>query len=340
MLTAIITGVTGQDGAYLSKFLLGKGYRVIGLVRSYRNFNDRGLIYLNIQDKVEIVGCDLTDLSQVVTIIKEYKPTEIYNLAAQSSVSLSFKQPIGTIQFNISSVLNILEAIRISGSNARFYQASSSEIFGTTNLPIKENTIINPISPYGISKATGHWITKNYREAYNIFGCCGILFNHESFLRSHNFFVKKVITEAIKIKNGKALSLKVGNIDVKRDFGWAPKYVEAMYYMLQQSNPEDYVICSNSSVSLRAIIEYVFDYLNVPMSKLVIDEELYRPTEIADIYGDNSKARQQLKWTYNMSFKEVLKILIDEELTSNGQYKPRNAKSQVFSKTNPQRLQF
>lgn len=335
MLTAIITGVTGQDGAYLSKFLLEKGYRVIGLVRSYRNFNDRGLNHLKIQDKVEIVGCDLTDLSQIVAIIKEYQPLEIYNLAAQSSVSLSFKQPIGTIQFNISSVLNILEAIRISGSDTKFYQASSSEIFGATDLPIKENTVINPISPYGISKAAAHWITKNYREAYGIFGCCGILFNHESFLRSHNFFVKKVITEAIKIRNGTVLSLKVGNIDVKRDFGWAPKYVEAMYSMLQQSTPDDYVICSNSSVSLRAIIECTFDYLNVPMNKLVIDEKLYRPTEIPDIYGDNRKAREQLDWSYDLPFKEVLKILINEELASNGQDKPKSDQSKLFSKANP-----
>lgn len=339
MLTAIITGITGQDGAYLSKFLLGKGYRVIGLVRSYRNFNDRGLNHLKIQHKVEIVGCDLTDLSQIVAIVKEYTPSEIYNLAAQSSVSMSFKQPIGTIQFNISSVLNILEAIRILDSGTKFYQASSSEIFGATDLPIRENTIINPVSPYGISKAAAHWITKNYRESYGIFGCCGILFNHESFLRSHNFFVKKVITEAIKIRNGTAFSLKVGNIDVKRDFGWAPKYVEAMYHMLQQSTPDDYVICSNSSVSLRAIIEYTFNYLHIPMNKLVIDKKLYRPTDIADIYGDNKKARQQLNWSYDLPFQDVLKILIDEELASNGNDRPKN-KSKLFSKTNPQRLQF
>ena len=340
MLTAIITGVTGQDGAYLSKFLLEKGYRVIGLVRSYRNFNNRGLKYLNIQNEVEIVGCDLTDLSQIVSIIKESEPSEIYNLAAQSSVSMSFKQPIGTIQFNISSVLNILEAIRILESDTKFYQASSSEIFGSTELPIKESTIINPISPYGISKAAAHWITKNYREAYGIFGCCGILFNHESFLRSNNFFVKKVITEAIRIRNGTAFYLKVGNIDVKRDFGWAPKYVEAMYSMLQQSKPDDYIICSNISVSLRTIIEYTFNYLNIPMDKLIIDEKLYRPTEIADIYGDNKKARQELNWSYELPFQEVLKMLIDEELANHGHDKPKSNYSKLFSKANPQRIQF
>lgn len=316
MSTAIITGITGQDGAYLSRLLIDKGYRVIGLVRSYGSFNNRGLDFLKVQEKIEIVGCDLTDLSQVVAVVKEYAPTEIYNLAAQSSVSMSFKQPIGTIQFNITSVLNLLEAIRILNINTKFYQASSSEIFGSTTLPIKENTIINPLSPYGISKAAAHLIAKNYREAYGIYSCCGILFNHESYLRSPNFFVKKVILQSIQIKNGTVDCLKVGNIDIKRDFGWAPQYVEAMYLMLQKSEPEDYVICSNSSISLRSIIEYVFNCLSVPLEKLVIDKSLYRPTEIADIYGDNTKARQELGWNYQTSFYNILEKLIDEELAN------------------------
>lgn len=315
MTTAIITGVTGQDGAYLSQLLIKKNYRVIGLVRSYRNLSAKGLEYLKIKDQIEFVECDLTDLSQVLSIIKNYNPSEIYNLAAQSSVSLSFKQPIGTIHFNIISVLNILEAIRIVNPKTKFYQASSSEIFGDTNLPIKENTVINPISPYGISKATAHWITKNYREAYNIYSCSGFLFNHESYLRSDNFFIKKVITESIKIKKGIVPFLKVGNIDIRRDFGWAPKYVEAMYLMLQQPIPDDFIICSNASVSLKEIIEYTFEYLNIPLDKLIIDQDLFRPTEIKDIYGDSSKAKEKLNWNYNMTFLKVLKILIDEELS-------------------------
>jgi len=313
---AIITGVTGQDGAYLAQLLVSKGYKVIGLVRSYRNFNNRGLKYLQVQNEVEIVECDLTDLSQVLAIVKEHSPTEIYNLAAQSSVSLSFKQPIGTIQFNITSVLNILEAIRMIKPDIKFYQASSSEMFGDTQLPISEKTIINPISPYSISKATAHWITKNYREAYGVFSCSGFLFNHESYLRSDNFFIKKVITEAIKIRKGEAASLMVGNIDIKRDFGWAKEYVKAMHLMLQYEKPDDFIICSNVSVSLRSIIEFVFDILNIPISKLKIDEKLYRPTEIADIYGDNTKAKELLGWSYDMSFFDVLKILIDEELAN------------------------
>nr|WP_315418586.1 GDP-mannose 4,6-dehydratase [uncultured Pedobacter sp.] len=311
---AIITGITGQDGAYLAQLLHSKGYRVIGLIRSYSHINFKGLEYLKLKDKVELLECDLADLSQVMSIIKEYNPNEIYNLAAQSSVSLSFRQPIGTIQFNILSVLNLLEAIRMLNTECRFYQASSSEVFGEAKLPIKETSGINPISPYSISKASAHWITKNYRDSYGLFSCSGFLFNHESYLRSDNFFIKKVILQAIKIKNGEAETLEVGNIDIKRDFGWAPKYVEAMYLMLQQPHADDYLICSNHSVSLRSIIEYVFNYLNISLDRLVINEKYFRPTEIIDIYGDNTKAKAKLGWEYEMSFYDVLTILINEEI--------------------------
>lgn len=312
---ALITGITGQDGAFLSDLLIQKNYQVTGLVRSYTQTSKKGLELLGIADKVQILECDLTDLSQVISIINEVQPSEIYNLAAQSSVFLSFKQPIGTISFNIISVLNLLEAIRLIKPDTKFYQATSSEIFGSScALPIDENSAISPISPYSISKASAYWITKNYRESYDLFSCSGILFNHESFLRSENFFVKKVIREAIKIKNGQAEFLEVGNVDIKRDFGWAPKYVESMYLMLQQEKPDDFVICSNKSISLRSIIEYVFSYLDVPFDRIVVSEKLYRPTEIADIYGDNTKARKILGWNYDLSFYDVLEILVDEEI--------------------------
>jgi len=314
--TAIITGITGQDGAYLAALLNEKGYRIIGLVRSYHTINTKGLKYLGIDDEVELVECDLADLSQVLATIKHYDPHEIYNLAAQSSVSLSFKQPIGTIQYNVVSVLNILEAIRMINPGIKFYQASSSEVFGDSELPIRETTYISPISPYSISKASAHWITKNYRDSYGLFSCSGFLFNHESYLRSDNFFVKKVILQAIKIRKGLAETLEVGNIEIKRDFGWAPKYVEAMYLMLQHDTPEDFLICSNQSVTLRSVVEYVFDYLGIAMDCLLIDEKLFRPTEILDIYGDNSKAKEKLGWEYSISFFDVLKILIDEELAN------------------------
>lgn len=316
---AIITGITGQDGAYLAALLNEKGYKIVGLVRSYHTINIKGLKYLGIDDQVELMECDLADLSQVLATIKHYDPAEIYNLAAQSSVSLSFKQPIGTIQYNVVSVLNILEAIRMINPEIRFYQASSSEVFGDSELPIRETTYINPISPYSISKASAHWITKNYRDSYGLFSCSGFLFNHESYLRSDNFFVKKVISQAVKISRGLAENLKVGNIDIKRDFGWAPKYVEAMYLMLQQDQPDDYLICSNRSITLRSVIEYVFKHLDIPMDALIIDQAFFRPTEILDIYGDNSKAKEKLGWDYNLTFFDVLKILIDEELVDGKQ---------------------
>ncbi len=319
---AIITGITGQDGAYLSAYLIRQGYQVTGLVRGYNHINTYGLSYLGVADKIKLRECDLTDISQIITVIKDVKPDEIYNLAAQSSVSMSFQQPMGTINFNVFSVLNILESIKLMKPDIRFYQASSSEIFGVSNtLPLHENDVINPVSPYSISKATAHWITKNYREAYGVFSCSGFLFNHESFLRGDNFFVKKVIRDSLKIKDEKLDVLEVGNIDVKRDFGWAPKYIEAMYLMLQSEVPDDYLICSNTSVSLRSIVEFVFDYLSIPLNKLVINHDYYRPTEIPDIYGDNTKAKTKLGWQYDMSFYDVLKILIDEEIGYNKRQK-------------------
>ncbi|MEM9884818.1 MAG: GDP-mannose 4,6-dehydratase [Bacteroidota bacterium] len=313
--TALITGITGQDGAYLSKLLLEKGYRVVGLTRSYSSQNTSGLQYLGIAQEVILQGCDVSDFSQIFKVFTTYEPSEIYNLAAQSSVSLSFRQPIGTIKFNIISVLNLLESIRLFDPKIRFYQASSSEMFGKVEqLPITENQVFHPLSPYAISKASAHWIAINYREAYDLFTACGVLFNHESYLRSPNFFIKKVIAAAINIQKGKQEVLKVGNIEVKRDFGWAPKYVEAMYLMLQQEQADDYLICSGQSISLRSIIEYVFECLGIAKEKIIIDPALFRPTDITDIYGDSSKAKKQLNWEYEMSFFQVLDVLIEEEL--------------------------
>lgn len=313
--TALITGISGQDGAYLSKLLLDKGYRVIGLTRSYANKRFYNLEYLKIRKEIEFRECDLTDFSQIFKIILEYKPSEIYNLAAQSSVGLSFAQPIGTIQFNIISVLNLLEAIKILNAEIKFYQASSSEMFGQVpQLPIRENSIINPVSPYAISKASAHWIAKNYRESYGLNASAGILFNHESYLRSEVFFLKKVIRQSIRIKYNQQDFLEVGNIEVKRDFGYAPKYVEAMWLMQQQEQSDDFIICSGTSVSLRSIIEHVFQSLNISMDKVRVNEALFRPNEIPDIYGDNSKAKRVLDWSYTMSFYDVIDLILEEEL--------------------------
>jgi GDPmannose 4,6-dehydratase len=313
--TAFITGVSGQDGAYLSELLLSKGYKIVGITRSHHEDNIEKLKHLKIDDLVIMEECDLLDITSVITLINKYKPDEIYNLAAQSSVGLSFKQPIGTINFNIVSVLNLLEAIRIIKPDVRLYQASSSEMYGkVTNLPVTINTPMHPLSPYAISKASAHWIVVNYRESYNLYACNGVLFNHESFLRSNGFFVKKVLQETVQNRNNPDWVLKVGSIDIKRDFGFSPNYVEAMWLMLQAEKPDDFIICSGKSITLRSIIEYVFEKLGVSIDKLVIDNDFMRPTDIEDIYGDNTPAKQKLGWQYDLDFYQVLDILIGEEL--------------------------
>ena len=311
--TALITGITGQDGAYLSKLLLNKGYEVIGLVRSNSHTNKNGLIRLGILENVTLLECDLIDLSQLIQIISTYKPVEIYNLAAQSSVSLSFAQPIGTFSFNTMSVFNLLEAIKLVDKRIKLYHASSSEMYGKVEkLPIVENTVFHPVSPYATSKAAAHWTCINYREGFGLFVSCGILFNHESMLRTNQFFVKKVITEANMIKEGTLDKMFVGNIDIKRDFGYAPLYVEAMHAMLQYDKPDDFVICSGIAISLREVIEYVFERVGVSLSAYAVDDKLYRPNDIPEIYGDSSKAKKVLGWHYEMTPYELLDKLIEE----------------------------
>lgn len=317
MKTALITGITGQDGSYLAELLLKKGYKVVGITRSGLP-NLSNLKYLKIHTQLVLEECDLRDLLSVARIIEKYNPLEIYNLAAQSSVGLSFQQPISTIQFNIDSVLNLLEAIRLVNKSIKFYQASSSEMYGKVEkLPITLSTPMHPLSPYAISKASSHWTVVNFRESFGLFACNGVLFNHESFLRSENFFVKKIISESLRIKMGLQEKLKVGNIDVNRDFGYAPKYVEAIWLILQQNEPMDFIICSGKSISLREIIHYVFKKMEISLAKLEIDQALYRPVDIVDIYGDNSKAKEILKWFYTMDFKEVLDQIIEEEFIFN-----------------------
>jgi GDPmannose 4,6-dehydratase len=318
---AIITGISGQDGAYLASLLLKKDYTVIGFVRSYTTVDLKGLDYLGIRNQVIIEECDLLDISQVIKLLYQYKPNEIYNLAAQSSVSLSFKQPIGTFHFNTISVFNLLEAIKLVDRNIKFYQASSSEMYGKVdNLPITENSVLHPVSPYAISKAAAHWTCIHYRESYNIFVCCGILFNHESYLRNENFFIKKIIRDSIKIKNGQLEKLFVGNIDIKRDFGYAPSYVEGMYLMMQVNKPADYILCSGHSVKLKTLIEYIFEKLSINKDRCQVLPELYRPAEIEDIYGDSSKAKKELGWNYSMSTKKMLDILLQEEFEKKPQH--------------------
>lgn len=311
MKKALITGISGQDGAYLARLLLNKNYKVVGLVRNLSN-DFFGLKYLEIVDKVELIACDLLNIKQISKIVDDFLPDEIYNLAAQSSVFQSYKNPISTFEFNTISVFNIVESIK--GKKIKFYQASSSEMFGRVgNLPVTENSLIHPVSPYAISKVAAHYTCVNYREIYNMFICCGILFNHESYLRNNDFFVKKVIRESLEISKGLRTILEVGNIDIKRDFGYASKYVEAMYLMMQQEKASDFLICSGQSISLRAIIYYVFEKLNIDKNKCVINKDFYRPADIEDIYGTNEKAKKELSWDYNFNFYEVLDLLIEEE---------------------------
>jgi len=315
--TALITGVSSQDGAYLSKLLLEKNYKVVGLIRNSQNQTLSNLVYLGIKDNIQYEVGDLQDGISLSGILNKIKPDEIYNLAAQSSVSLSFQHPLNTLQYNCMSVLNLLELIKISHRKIKFLQPVSSDMYGGNNiLPVNEKSNIIPTSPYAISKALAYWAVKNYREAYSMFCSNAILFNHESYLRSNNFFIKKVINCAILIKNKRMSDLKLGNIDVKRDFGYAPEYVKAMWLILQSDIPDDYCICSGVSISLREIVEYVFDKLNISRDKITIDVNLYRPAEVSDIYGDNSKIKNNLNWNYDMSFFDVLDILIAEEMAA------------------------
>ena len=316
---AVISGITGQDGGYLSKLLLSKGYKVVGLVRELNAQHMFGLKFLQVYDQIEFREVNLKYFIQIKKIINEFKPDEFYNLAAQSSVGTSFQKPVDTFEFNTISTLNILEAIRQFSFRTKFYQASSSEMFGDIgkdNLPLKESMLFHPVSPYGISKASAHWLTINYREAYGLKTCCGILFNHESCLMRDYFVIKKIINTAIRIKRGELEKLELGNLTVNRDWGYAPKFVEAMWLMLQQENFDDYIICSGQVTSLKSIVERVFKKLDVDFKNHVtIDKSLLRNLDLDIIYGDNSRAKSELGWDYNISTDELIdKLINDEEL--------------------------
>ena len=316
MKKALLTGITGQDGAYLSQLLLEKGYKVYGTVRPAVPSNLSKIKFLGIEDKIEIIPSNLYNLQEVIRLIDTINPDEIYNLAAQSSVSLSFKQPIETVDFNVRSVLNLLEAIRILRLNVRFYQASSSEMCGKVKtLPVTEETILHPVSPYAISKATNHWLTVNYRESYGIYCCCGILFNHESFLRTSHFVTKKIVSTAVRINKGSDEKLKLGNISIKRDWGYAPEYVNAMWLMLQQKKADDYVISTGKAHSLENFTRLVFKQVGLNWSDhVIIDKTLYRPSEIDVIYGNSKKAQKKLNWKATVDFDSLIELLVRSEL--------------------------
>ena len=306
--------MTGQDGAYLSQFLLEKGYSVVGIVRSYTAQSFPKLEYLGVRGDIRFEEVDLLDLSQCLSLMARHRPDEVYNLAAQSSVSLSFAQPIGTIGYNTNSVLNLLEAIRMASPATRFYQASSSEMFGQVQkLPISLDDPLNPVSPYAISKAAAHHITNLYRDSYRLFAVTGVLFNHESYLRTDNFFIKKLVTGCLRIRAGHLDKLQLGNLNVKRDFGFAKEYVRAMWAMLQRATPKNYMICSGRSLYLHEIVAHVVSRTGVEPGQIEVSPSNFRPNEIHDIFGDNSAARSELDWHCTDDFFTVLDWLIEEE---------------------------
>jgi len=312
---ALITGITGQDGSHLADFLLEKGYEVIGMIRRTSTVNfDR---IKHIQDKVTLVQGDLLDQVSLIDILRETRPHEVYNLAAQSFVPTSWKQPVFTGEATALGVTRVLEAIRtVDPKGIRFYQASSSEMFGKVReVPQNENTPFYPRSPYGVAKVYGHWITVNYRESYGIFACSGILFNHEGPRRGLEFVTHKVTYGAAKIKLGLANELRLGNLDAKRDWGYAPDYVRAMWLMLQQPEPDDYVIATGETHSVRELCEVAFGYLDLDWRDYVVQDPAFmRPAEVDQLVGDASKARRVLGWEPTVTFEELVRLMVDHDL--------------------------
>lgn len=316
--TALITGITGQDGSYLAEFLLEKGYKVIGMVRRSSTVNFDRIAHLQGLDALEIVQGDLLDQMSLIDILREYHPNEVYNLAAQSFVPTSWRQPVLTGEFTALGVTRMLDAIRIVNPEIRFYQASSSEMFGKVlEVPQKESTPFYPRSPYGVAKVYGHWITVNYRESYNLFACSGILFNHESPRRGLEFVTHKVTHGAARIKLGLQDELRLGNLEARRDWGYAGDYVQAMWLMLQQDEPDDYVIATGETHSVRELCDVAFSYLGLNYEDyVVIDEKFYRPAEVDLLIGDAAKAHAKLGWEPAVSFKELVEMMVEADMVA------------------------
>ncbi len=314
MKSALITGVTGQDGSYLAEFLLKKGYRVHGLTRrSSTSPNDR---IEHIINDINLINGDLLDQPSLIEALEESKPDEIYNLAAQSFVHASWNQPVLTAEFTAVGVTRILEAMRKVAPKARFYQASSSEMFGKVQaVPQVEATPFYPRSPYGVAKLYGHWITINYRESYNMHATSGILFNHESPRRGIEFVTRKISYQVALIKNGLAKELRLGNLDAQRDWGYAGDYVEAMWLMLQQEKPEDYVIATNETHTVKEFVELAFARADLDWKKyIVLDQKFHRPAEVDLLIGSSAKAKKYLGWEPKTSFKELVHMMTDSDL--------------------------
>ena len=315
----IIFGVSGQDGSYLAKLLLSKGFKVYGTSRDAEVQKFSNLKILGIKERISVVSVAINDFGSVFQCIKNISPDVIYNLASQSSVALSFSQPHETMESIELGTLNILESIRLYGKEIKFYNACSSECFGDTGeKKADEKTPFNPLSPYAVSKAAAYWTVKNYREAYGISACSGILFNHESPLRQDRFVTKKIINAAVDISKGKNKTLNLGNIDIVRDWGWAPDYVEAMWLMMENNISEDFVVATGISKSLKDFLSISFEYLNLNWKNYVsIDENLYRPTDISKNMGNPNKIKKQLGWKAKYSFHEMIKEIIEYSMVQN-----------------------
>lgn len=331
--TAFITGILGQDGAYLSKFLLEKDYRIYGLVRRKSNPNFENLDYFGITNEIEYLVGDVTDEISIMKIMKQIKPNEVYNLAAQSFVGISWENPKYTLETNFMGALNILEAIISNSPKSRFYQASTSEMFGislNSNKTQDENTPFHPRSPYGVSKLAAHWITVNYRESYGIFACSGILMNHESPLRGKEFVTRKITNGIARIISGEQKFIELGNLDVYRDWGYAGDFVEAMWLMLQQSTPEDYVIATGESHSLREFLEKAFLFSGLTkrredyVSYVKINPLHMRPAEVPYLRGNPKKAKEKLGWSPKVSFDELVRMMVNEDIRRNSKKRSKN----------------
>jgi len=314
MKRALITGITGQDGSYLADLLLEKGYQVIGMVR--RSSSEKFDRIEHIRDRITIRQGDLLDQLSLIRLIEQEEPEEVYNLAAQSFVPTSWNQPVLTAEFTAVGVTRMLEAIRLVNPQIRFYQASSSEMFGKVReIPQKETTPFYPRSPYGVAKVYGHFITVNYRESYNVFACSGILFNHESPRRGLEFVSRKVTTAAALIKLGLQDKLVLGNLDAKRDWGFAGDYVRAMWLMLQRDQPDDYVIATGTAHSVRELVELAFERVGLDWREYVAsDKDFYRPAEVDFLIGDFSRAKEKLGWEPRISFRELVEMMVDADL--------------------------
>lgn len=317
----MITGITGQDGAYLAKFLLDKNYEVYGTYRRLSSPNFWRLCYLDIFDKINLIPIDLNDMSSIVEALKIAKPDEVYHLAAQSFVEASFETPVSTAEVTGISVVKLLEAIRQNSQDVTFYFAATSEMFGRTNSlnngrKLGENDIFSPMSPYAAAKLYSYWITRIYREAYNLFAVNGILFNHESPLRGLEFVTRKVSNEVAKISHGLSQELRLGNLEAKRDWGYAPEYVEAMWLMLQQKNPEDFVIATGEVHSVKELVEKAFDVVGLCWQDYVkVDKRFFRPLDVPLLVGDNSNAERKLGWKPRTNFDKLVEIMVKEDVS-------------------------